>query len=197
MTLGEVIRDTARTAGAVVTGMSRRAGIRKVTTTNHSFRIWVGERANSSMNEWDLIEHAIEKESIRLDVVGVDVRFHSSTLAHWEADRKKLPATRPFDRFYTLQYQDVWQANLVLNYPPNSWASDDVARRLPPLDAKRVSMTRQIAILSLNRKEFTISALATVPRSDRRVRHYEVLKLDRPIWPVRDPRCTAGHSAPL
>src|SRR5690349_17085557 len=77
MTLGEVIRDTARTAGAVVTGMSR-AHIRKVTTTNHSFRISVGERANSSTNERDLIEHAIEKESIRLDVVGVDVRFHSS-----------------------------------------------------------------------------------------------------------------------
>lgn len=148
-----VIKDAARAAGAVVAGMLR-AGINKVTATNHSFRVSVGKRANSSMNDWDLIERALEKESVRLDVVGVNVSFHTSTPARWEADRKKPPLTRHSDWFTRSKYRDTWQANVVLNYSPNSWASERCA------DCRRLTANSRACVcgstnryLSLNRKE--------------------------------------------
>jgi hypothetical protein len=131
-----------------------RAGIRKVTATNHAFRIPVRERANRSMNEWDLMERALEKGSVRLDVVGVDVSFHSSTSARWEADRKKPPLTRHSDWFTRSKYKDTRQANVVLNYSPNSWASEGCAncRRLTA-NSRTCVYDSTNRYLSLNRKE--------------------------------------------
>ena len=152
--LNEVIEDAARAAGAVVTGMLR-AGINKVTATNHSFRVSVGERANSSMNDWDLIERALEKQSVRLDVVGVDVSFHASTPAHWEADRKKLPATRHSDWFYTLQIARHLAGQLSAETSPEFL---DVRGRCA--ECRRLMTTSRPCVysstdryLSLNRKE--------------------------------------------
>jgi hypothetical protein len=151
--LNEVIKDAARAAGAVVTG-TLRAGIVKVTATNHSFRVSVGERANSSMNDWDLIERALEKESVRLDVVGVNVSFHTSTPARWEADRKKPLLTRHSDWFTRSKYQDTWQANVVLNYSPNSWASEGCAEcRHFTANSRPSVYSSTNRYLSLNRKE--------------------------------------------
>jgi hypothetical protein len=131
-----------------------RAGIRKVTATNHAFRIPVRERVNSSMNEWDLMERVVEKGSVRVDVVGVDVSFHSSTSARWEADCKKPPLACHSDWFTRSKYQDTWQAIVVLNYSPKSWGSESCA------DCRRLTANSRTCVydstnryLSLNRKE--------------------------------------------
>jgi hypothetical protein len=86
----------------------------------------VSERANSSINEWNLIEYAIEKGSVRLDVVGVDGSFHSSTPAHWDANRKKLPLTPIQSGFASSRYRETWQVNLMLNHSANSWTSEGI-----------------------------------------------------------------------
>jgi hypothetical protein len=116
--------------------------------------VLASERANSSMTKWNLLVLAIEKEGVRLDVVGVNVSFHTSTPARWEADRKKPLLTRHSDWFTRSKYQDTWQANVVLNYSPNSWASEGCAecRRLTA-NSRRCVYDSTNRYLSLNRKE--------------------------------------------